>query len=72
MPKPKRQVRDLNRIMARCRWHKPKELGYVGWSIHAQTKVKQGHVQKKCPDCGRLLFKDEWGTPPRGRAWRSL
>jgi hypothetical protein len=57
--------------MARCRWHVDAVMGYVSWHEWAAAKTKRGHQQKKCRDCGRWFFKDEWGTAPRGRAWRS-
>jgi hypothetical protein len=69
--KPARQVRDLTRPMAKCRWHVEKHSGYISWMNFAEDKTRAGHQQKKCPDCGRFFFKEEWGTAPRGRAWRT-
>jgi len=44
-----------------CKKHKTmnKELGYVGWHEWADRKHRQGHIQRKCPDCGKYLFKCE-------------
>jgi len=36
-----------------------KKLGYVAWQEWAGRKIKQGHIQRECPKCGKYLFKCE-------------
>lgn len=53
-----------------CKWHASKR-SYLDWHEWAAMKSRRGHRQRKCPDCKRLFFKEEWGTAPRGRSWRA-
>lgn len=42
-----------------CKKHKqPRDrMGYVECHEWAERKLKQGHIQKQCKDCGRWYFK---------------
>jgi hypothetical protein len=42
-----------------CEKHKnPSDrMGYVECHEWAERKIKQGHIQRQCKDCGRWYFK---------------
>ncbi len=44
-----------------CKRHKPanKTMSYLAHREWMERKIKQGHKQRQCPDCGRWLFKCE-------------
>lgn len=44
-------------IGMKCRQHKHSMMGYVERQEWAERKIKQGHKQKQCPDCGYWFFK---------------
>lgn len=39
--------------------HKKITLGYIQWHEWADRKIRMGHVQRKCPNCGLWFFKCE-------------
>ena len=43
-----------------CKKHKPMKLSYVAMNDWAEKKIKMGHIQRQCPDCGRYFFKCEF------------
>lgn len=62
-------ARDLDVPRRTCKWHRCRR-GYLEWHGWAEAQTKAGKKQRKCADCGRWFFKEEWGTGPRGRSWR--
>lgn len=47
-------------LTEKCKQHTPSKLGYVAKSENAEKKIKQGHIQKRCPKCGYWFFKCEF------------
>ena len=43
-----------------CSTHKEHSMGYVERHEWAEKKIKQGHKQKRCDQCGYWYFKCEF------------
>lgn len=43
-----------------CDSHKKNNMGYVERHEWADRKIKQGHIQRQCPECGYWFFKCDY------------
>ena len=55
-------VTEEPRPAAPCRDHRPLDLGYIAWHREAERRGRRGMKQRRCPDCLRWFWHDEWGS----------